>query len=233
MDQDEGAQLVGRRPDRIERGIVEVAAVYVRADLCATQPERPHRAAELGGRRLRVLQRQGGEPEEAIRVTRHHGCEAVVLQRRAGQAERALLVVEERLHRGADRLHVDAVAVHVDEPQIEVPALARHRALHHLAGNLHDRRAVVLLDELRRDPRRLAGEPPHRLLRQHMGVDVDGDRAHPLRAPALIAAEIFSASMMVGMLVLPRGTVGMIEASTTRNPAMPSTRPLVSVTASR
>ncbi len=188
---------------------------------------------ELVGGRLRVLQRQRGKPDEAIRVARDHGGEAVVLQRRAGQAERALLVIEERLHRGADRLHVDAVPVHVGEPQIEVPALARHRALHHLAGDLHDGGAVTLLDELRRHPRRFAAEPPHRLLRQHVGVDVDGDRAHALRAPALIAAEIFSASMMVGMLVLPRGTVGMIEASTTRNPAMPSTRPLVSVTASR
>jgi hypothetical protein len=33
------------------------------------------------------------------------------------------------------------------------------------------------------------------------------------RASSVIAAEIFCANMTVGMLVLPRGAVGMIEAS--------------------
>ncbi len=73
-----------------------------------------------------------------------HGGDLVVLQRRAGGAERGLLVVEEGLHGGADRLHVDAVPVHVGEPQIEVEDFARHRPLHHLAGDLHDDRAVGL-----------------------------------------------------------------------------------------
>jgi hypothetical protein len=34
--------------------------------------------------------------------------------------------------------------VHVGQAQIEVPAFRRHRPLHHLAGDLHDGRAVGL-----------------------------------------------------------------------------------------
>ena len=107
----------------------------------------------------------------------HDGGDLVVLQRRAGGAERGLLVVEEGLHGGADRLHVDAVPVHVGEPQIEVEDFARHRPLHHLAGDLHDGRAVALGDQLRRHPRRFLAEQPDRLLRQHVGVHVDGGGA--------------------------------------------------------
>ena len=177
VDENEGAQLVRRRPHRLECGIVEVLAVDVRADLGAAQTEHPHGAGELVRRSLRILQRQRGEPHEAIGIAVDHGGNLVVLQGRAGGAERRLLVVEEGVHGGADRLHRDAVVVHVGQAQIQVPTFPRHRPLHHLAPNLHDGRAVGLRDQLRRHPRRFLAEPPDRLLRQHMGVDVDGAAA--------------------------------------------------------
>src|SRR6185369_16081450 len=45
----------------------------------------------------------------------------------------------------------------------------------------------------------------------------------PARISALIMSAAFSPIMMVGALVLPPISVGMIEASTTRNPSTPYT----------
>ena len=46
-----------------------------------------------------------------------------------------------------------------------------------------------------------------------------------------MASAIFSAAIRVGKLVLAQGTSGKIEASTTRRPLTPRTRPSGSVTA--
>jgi hypothetical protein len=126
---------------------------------------------------LRILQRQGGERDEAIGMALGRGGDLVVLQDSAGGAERRLLVIEEGMHGGADGLHVDAMLVHVGKTQIEVPAFLRHRPLHHFARDLHDRRAVGLRNQPRRHTRRFLAEPLDRLPRQHVGVDVDGTAA--------------------------------------------------------
>ena len=66
MDEDDRAELVGGLPERIERGIVEHAALALGLGA-------DHRALEAGGMRLAqhfggaraVLQRHGGERHEA------------------------------------------------------------------------------------------------------------------------------------------------------------------------
>src|SRR5579872_1626619 len=49
--------------------------------------------------------------------------------------------------------------------------------------------------------------------------------------PARIASDTFSAVISTGKFVLAHGTTGKIEASVTRNPVTPRTRPTLSVTA--
>src|SRR6266851_5438518 len=57
MNEDEGAKLGRRGPERLERRIVEILAAHVRSDHGATQAERAHRAAQLARREVGRLQR--------------------------------------------------------------------------------------------------------------------------------------------------------------------------------
>src|SRR5438094_1772431 len=98
VNEDEGAKLGRRGPERFERGIVEIPAAHVRSDHGATQAERPHRAAQLARRKVGRLQRYAGEAQEAGRVAFYLGRDLVVLERGAGEPERGLAVVEKGEH---------------------------------------------------------------------------------------------------------------------------------------
>ena len=158
MDEDERAELFRRRPERFERGIVEIAAVDVGADHGATQAEFGHGPAQLDRGLIRRLQRHAAEADETVGLSFDHTGNLFVLDHGTREPERRLAVVEESEHRRRQHLHVDAVGVHVAQPQAEVPDFRGHRVLHHAAVDLENdlRRADAL--EHWRNLRRFLGD---------------------------------------------------------------------------
>ncbi len=84
MHKDEGAEPFRFGPERVERAIVEIAAVDMGADHGAAQAELRHCALELIGRRLRRLQRHGAEAEKASGMAAHDRRDLLVLEGCAG-----------------------------------------------------------------------------------------------------------------------------------------------------
>src|SRR6185503_17622615 len=127
--------------------VVEEAALLVAVDHRALEAELADAALELGGGRLRIRGRQGGEAGEAFRVRFHGVGEPVVRIARHGDRD----VGAERLRAGRaerEHLHVDAGRVHVREPALaEVEVLRDDVVAHHLAAGLQ----VELAELVRRD----------------------------------------------------------------------------------
>jgi hypothetical protein len=97
VDQHEGIELRGRRPDRLKLGIVEVLAGHVGADLCARKPEHGHSMAKLIGRLCRGLHGQRGNGAETLRTRLHQLGELLVLDARKHARQCGRLAVEEGL----------------------------------------------------------------------------------------------------------------------------------------
>ncbi len=77
MNEDRGAGFLRRAPDRVERAVVEIAAILlvaefvrvdVRADLDAAQAKLAHATDQLARRELRSLQRDRAQPGETRRM---------------------------------------------------------------------------------------------------------------------------------------------------------------------
>ena len=76
MNENRGADFLGRAPDHIERAIVEIAAIFlvaefvrvdVRADLDPAQTKLAHATLQLARRQFRILQRNRAEPGKTRR----------------------------------------------------------------------------------------------------------------------------------------------------------------------
>src|SRR6516225_10494947 len=133
---------------------------------------------------------------------------------------------------------------HRPEPQPARPL--RHRGEKHTGrGGVAERGRVVLGEMVAVKARAIVGlDQLQALLEQLAEGDpavvqmIEDPKAHCLvsyakggYAAASIASAIFSAVIKVGKLVLAPGTTGNSDASTTRKPPTPRTRPWLSVTA--
>src|SRR5664280_1518721 len=150
MNEDEGTELLRRRPERIEHGIVEIAAVDIGGDHGATQAKLRHRTSEFIGRRLRRLQRHGAKAEKAPGMSPDDRGDLLVLYSRAGLRQRHFVPIKERENIRRKNLNVHIIGVHIAQPQIQVPNLARERVLYDIAIDFERTAAHVLIFEHRR-----------------------------------------------------------------------------------
>ena len=172
MNQDEGAELGGRGPDRLELRIVEILAGDIRADLHAAQAERRHRMAKLVGGLLRRLHRDRGDRLEAAGMGLHQLGELLVLDAGERRRQRRRLAVQESLRADRQHLHVDLGGRHVPEAAIEVPAAARKVPVD-VAGDVERAELLVDIAQFRRHLGRFPLQQPHRVFSQDMGVNID------------------------------------------------------------
>ena len=172
MNQDEGAELGGRRPDRLELGIVEVLARHVGADLRAAQAEHAHGVAQLVGGELRRLHRQRRDGEKAVGARLDLLGELLVLNAGECRRQRGRLRIDESLRGDREHLHVDLGRRHVRQAPLQVPAAARKMPID-AAGDVEGAELLVDLGELRRHLGRLALQQPDGLFRQDVRVNVD------------------------------------------------------------
>ena len=173
MDEHEGAELFGRRPQRLEARIVQVLAQDVGGEHRALEAELGHGALELIGGAFGILHRQRGYAQEARGMGGDVLGHLVVLNPRQHGAERRLLGVKISLRRGRKHVHVDAGRIHVLEPARDIEAAGRERPVHH-AGDIECR--IVGIVGRDRDLDARLGQ--HRGGFQGADVGVGVDRAH-------------------------------------------------------
>ena len=173
MEQDEGVELRGRGPDRLERGIVEVLACHVRTDLCAAQSERPDGMAKLIRRQLGRLHGQRRNGEKAVGAGLHQLGELLVLDTGERRRQRRRLRVDEGLRANRQHLHVHLGCGHVLQAALQVPAAAGEMPVD-TARDVERAELIVDVGELRCHLGRFALQQPDRLFGQDVSVNVDG-----------------------------------------------------------
>ena len=173
MEEQHGAQRLGRLEQRPELRLVPVLAVDHRVELGALQAEHGHGALQLVDRRLDVLDGQGGEAREALRPLPDHPGDLVVhLARQREPLRRVEVIAKERCVDRND-LDVHPLRVHVLQPLFRGEAHLGRREADAPSASQHGAdpvarlmtKAVPFAAGFRRLPE---GS------RHEVGVDVDG-----------------------------------------------------------
>ncbi len=172
VHQHEKSVAVRHLPNRVERGVVEVAATDVGAEMEAAQPVNGDRALQRRGGARRVLHRRGGEADEALRVLPAQGADRGILDLGDRVRRSRVGLVEEGVRDVADDVGVHALRRHVGEAALEVPGGAREGVLPDVE-DLEDRRLVVDARQARREGGHLARDLGDHRLGQDVGVGVD------------------------------------------------------------
>ena len=171
MDEHEGAELFGRRPQRLEHRIVEVDALDVGGKHRAAQAELGHGAPQLVGGRRRLRQRQRGDAPEAVGMGGDVLGHLVVLDGGERGRQRGVEIVEIGLRRGRQHVHVDARRIHVAQAARDVEAAGRERPV----DGAHDvERGGLGVGRRDRHLGARLGQQRGGFLGQDVGVGVDG-----------------------------------------------------------
>src|SRR6266567_415369 len=110
MDEDEDAELLGLRPERVKLRVAQLLLVDAPADGSPAQPVLLDSFLQLLGREVRVLESDRGEGHEALGVRRARLGELLVLG--PDELAREIAVRPVPVGIDAERLHVDALLVH-------------------------------------------------------------------------------------------------------------------------
>ena len=173
MRRHDRAKFIGRFPERIERGIVEHAALAFRlgADHDALEAGGMGFAQHLGGK-LAILGRHGGERDEA-RLGLGGLRQMRVDEARPGGTFRGGQVVAVHVEPAGDDLAIDLLLVHPLQAAGQIAQRLRHRARRLTAGKGKAEARAVLDQADRRKLRSLRLDILDQARRNEMGVTID------------------------------------------------------------
>ena len=184
MDEDRRAARRCQFPERVEIGVVEIAAGALRL-------RRDHRAVKAGIERLfedccgqrAVLQRHCRQRRQRRQRGGVLGHVLVVEARPVGRLL-ALQLVAVDIGPAADELMIDARLLQPVAPRCEIVKARLDRPSRRAAGERHARRAAFLVQPHRREQPGLAAQRVEHRARHDMGMRVDDHRAvSPMKDP--------------------------------------------------
>jgi hypothetical protein len=205
VEEDRDAERPDPLEDRQERGIVQVPAAHVGAEVDAATAQLSHRALGLGGGGPGGLERKRRQADQPIGMRPGRLRHRVVHEARQPEPQRLVGPVHHRRHE-RQRVHRHPLRVHRLEPEVQVVVARRDRAEGDVAD--HDGRAVGTCAEADAVGLALRLDQPEISLGDEVGVDVHGGRPGHRRGSLKPRSGLsrLKASRMASALVTDRRT---------------------------